>query len=79
MAFEIEDALKQMLNFNQPLADKLLLTEPSWKVLIYDRYGQDIISPLLSMKELRDLGVTINLYVCPLSLVPCFFNSFGNL
>ena len=55
------DALKQMLNFNQPLTDKILLTEPSWKVLIYDRYGQDIISPLLGMRELRDMGVTINL------------------
>ncbi|CAG0889430.1 unnamed protein product [Cyprideis torosa] len=32
-----------------------------WKVLVYDRAGQDIISPLLSVKELRDAGVTLHL------------------
>uniref|UniRef100_A0A8C6TSL2 Sec1 family domain-containing protein 1 n=1 Tax=Neogobius melanostomus TaxID=47308 RepID=A0A8C6TSL2_9GOBI len=31
------------------------------KVLIYDRFGQDIISPLLSVKELRDMGITLHL------------------
>ncbi|XP_033105179.1 sec1 family domain-containing protein 1-like, partial [Anneissia japonica] len=30
-------------------------------VLIYDRFGQDIISPLLSVRELRDMGVTLHL------------------
>lgn len=55
----ISDALKQMLNLNQPLT-KAVATEPSWKVLIYDRAGQDIISPLISIKELRDLGVTLH-------------------
>ena len=35
--------------------------EQIWKVLIYDRVGQDIISPLLSVKELRDAGVTLHL------------------
>ncbi|KAB0369026.1 hypothetical protein FD755_019031 [Muntiacus reevesi] len=30
-------------------------------VLIYDRFGQDIISPLLSVKELRDMGITLHL------------------
>jgi hypothetical protein len=32
----------------------------AWKVLIYDELGQDIISPLLTVKELRDLGVTLH-------------------
>ncbi|XP_050346666.1 protein sly1 homolog [Nymphalis io] len=53
------NALKQMLNLNQPLT-KAVATEPTWKVLIYDRVGQDIISPLISVKELRELGVTIH-------------------
>ena len=35
--------------------------ESSWKVLIYDKTGQDILGPLLSVKELRDLGVTLHL------------------
>ncbi|XP_044127858.1 sec1 family domain-containing protein 1 isoform X2 [Bufo gargarizans] len=53
-------ALRRMLNFNVPLV-KSTTGEPVWKVLIYDRFGQDIISPLLSVKELRDMGVTLHL------------------
>ena len=33
------------------------------QVLIYDTWGQDIISPLLSVKDLRDCGVTLHMYV----------------
>lgn len=53
------DAIKQMLNLNaqQP---KVLAAEPVWKILIYDRVGQDIISPIISIKELRELGVTLH-------------------
>ena len=54
------DLLKQMINFNQPVT-KTSVMEPSWKILVYDRYGQDIISPLLSVKELQELGVTLHL------------------
>ncbi|XP_032882879.1 sec1 family domain-containing protein 1 isoform X1 [Amblyraja radiata] len=53
-------ALKRMLNFNI-IPVKNSTTEPVWKILIYDRFGQDIISPLLSVKELRDLGITLHL------------------
>ncbi|XP_075974862.1 sec1 family domain containing Slh [Anticarsia gemmatalis] len=53
------NALKQMLNLNQPLT-KSVACEPTWKVLIYDRVGQDVISPLISVKELRELGVTLH-------------------
>uniref|UniRef100_A0A8C5QW49 Sec1 family domain containing 1 n=1 Tax=Leptobrachium leishanense TaxID=445787 RepID=A0A8C5QW49_9ANUR len=56
----IKSALKRMLNFNVPVV-KSSTGEPVWKVLIYDRFGQDIISPLLSVKELRDMGVTLHL------------------
>eukprot|EP00039_Didymoeca_costata_P032128 m.36905 g.36905 ORF g.36905 m.36905 type:complete len:627 (-) comp9201_c1_seq1:78-1958(-) len=38
-----------------------LASEPEWKVLVYDRYGQDILSPVISVPELRDLGVTLYL------------------
>lgn len=54
------NALKQMLNLNQPLT-KNIANEPTWKILIYDRVGQDIISPLVSVKDLRELGVTLHL------------------
>lgn len=53
-------ALKQMLNLNQHNV-KSSTSEPVWKILIYDRYGQDIISPLLSIKDLREMGVTLHL------------------
>uniref|UniRef100_A0A8C9ZEY9 Sec1 family domain-containing protein 1 n=1 Tax=Sander lucioperca TaxID=283035 RepID=A0A8C9ZEY9_SANLU len=56
----IQVALKRMLNFNAPPL-KNAAAEPVWKVLIYDRFGQDIISPLLSVKELRDMGITLHL------------------
>ncbi|CAH2012735.1 unnamed protein product [Acanthoscelides obtectus] len=51
-------AIKQMLNLNQPLT-KFSNSEPVWKILVYDRVGQDIISPLISIKELREQGVTL--------------------
>ena len=49
-----------MINFNAPQT-KANAAEPQWKILVYDRFGQDIISPLLTVKELRDLGVTLHL------------------
>ncbi|CAG9819608.1 unnamed protein product [Phaedon cochleariae] len=51
-------AIKQMLNLNQPQR-KVGNSEPVWKILVYDRVGQDIISPVISVKELREQGVTL--------------------
>uniref|UniRef100_A0A914V5L5 Uncharacterized protein n=1 Tax=Plectus sambesii TaxID=2011161 RepID=A0A914V5L5_9BILA len=69
-------ALKQLINLNQPVSGSIAV-EPVWKVLVFDRYGQDIISPLLSVKELRDLGVTLHLLLDSmreaLSDVPCVY------
>ncbi|XP_028830279.1 sec1 family domain-containing protein 1 [Denticeps clupeoides] len=53
-------ALRRMLNLNAP-PPKNSAAEPVWKVLVYDRFGQDIISPLLAVKELRDMGITLHL------------------
>ncbi|KAM7541603.1 hypothetical protein Aperf_G00000021238 [Anoplocephala perfoliata] len=52
------ESLKCMLNFNTASTKD---DEPQWKLLIYDRMGQDIIAPLFSVKELRSLGVTLHL------------------
>lgn len=52
-------SLKQMINLNAPLK-KVIAPEPVWKLLIYDRACQDIISPLISVKELQKLGVTLH-------------------
>lgn len=49
------DAVKHMLRLNSSKS------ENSWKILIFDEYGRDIIAPLLTVKELRECGVTLNL------------------
>ncbi|PRD33617.1 UNVERIFIED_CONTAM: Sec1 family domain-containing protein 1 [Trichonephila clavipes] len=46
---------------NSLFSNFVLKTCTMLEVLVYDRYGQDIISPLLSVKDLRDLGVTLHL------------------
>jgi len=63
-----------MLNFNQPLPTNVKLNEPAWKVLVYDECGQDIISPLLTVKELRDMGVTAHLYSIFMNLTFIFLS-----
>lgn len=52
--------LENLLNLNEPVAESMAV-EPVWKVLILDRYGQDIISPLITVRQLRDLGVTLHM------------------
>lgn len=32
-----------------------------WKILVYDQYGKRLISPVLSVQELRKLGITLHL------------------
>ncbi|VDP76459.1 unnamed protein product [Echinostoma caproni] len=54
----LTESIKCMLNFNCPPSTTDV---PQWKVLIYDQFGRDIISPLLTVKELRALGVTLHL------------------
>lgn len=58
--FAPSDALKVMLNLNSPIHN-MVTPEPVWKLFIYDRCGQDIVSPLISVKELRELGVTLHM------------------
>lgn len=53
-----------MLNFNEDSVsdvDKLKAKETVWKVLIYDKIGQETISPLLKVGNLRKNGVTLHL------------------
>ncbi|KAJ3074874.1 Vesicle trafficking between the ER and Golgi [Podochytrium sp. JEL0797] len=72
-----KDAVITMLNFNNkdavPAKKPLGLDSPSdgarvpqvvetvWKVLVYDKAGQDIISQLLKVNELRENGVTVHM------------------
>ncbi|KAI9348761.1 Sec1-like protein [Zopfochytrium polystomum] len=39
------------------------LSDPIWKVLVYDQAGQDIISPLLKVNELREHGITVHMHL----------------
>jgi hypothetical protein len=58
-----------MFNFNRPLSDTTEVdagTEPVWKVLIYDQFGQDVISPLLKVGDLREHGITVHMYASDL-------------
>lgn len=68
-------ALKNMLSVNsdensvrwkvrRPLATGTLRCGrcvPPLQVLVYDTFGSDILSPLLTVGELRELGVTLHL------------------
>ncbi|ORY39959.1 golgi transport protein Sly1 [Rhizoclosmatium globosum] len=72
-----KDAVIAMLNFNNKDAviqkksaglDVAIdgpkvpqLVETVWKVLVYDKAGQDIISQLLKVNELRENGVTVHM------------------
>uniref|UniRef100_A0A0K0DE99 Sec1 family domain-containing protein 1 n=1 Tax=Angiostrongylus cantonensis TaxID=6313 RepID=A0A0K0DE99_ANGCA len=73
---QILAALRNIINLNQPVTNTMI-TEPVWKILVIDKVGQDIISPLLSIKVLRDLGVTLHLLVGskrePLTDVPAVY------
>jgi hypothetical protein len=52
----LKDAVLEMLNLNQ--ADS---AEPIWKVLIYEQLGQEVISPLQKMSDLRENGITVHM------------------
>ncbi|RKO99100.1 hypothetical protein CXG81DRAFT_4903, partial [Caulochytrium protostelioides] len=47
-----------------PSDPALLAAQPVvWKVLIYDQTGQDIISPLIKVNELREQGITVHMNI----------------
>ncbi|OAF65321.1 hypothetical protein A3Q56_06953 [Intoshia linei] len=53
--------LLRMFHFNRKDLDMESQRFPEWKILIYDNYGRDIISPLFSVKQLRENGITLHL------------------
>lgn len=51
-----------MLNLNNSSSEQLVdVSEPVWKILVFDKTGQDILAPLISVKELRENGVTLHM------------------
>ncbi|KAI5647715.1 hypothetical protein M9H77_33720 [Catharanthus roseus] len=55
------ECIVRMLNLNQPLnpSGGGTANEEVYKILIYDRFCQDILSPLIHVKDLRKHGVTL--------------------
>ncbi|XP_010530661.1 PREDICTED: SEC1 family transport protein SLY1-like [Tarenaya hassleriana] len=53
------ECIVRMLNLNQPLNPDGTSNEEVYKILIYDRFCQNILSPLIHVKDLRKHGVTL--------------------
>ncbi|XP_057723729.1 SEC1 family transport protein SLY1-like [Arachis stenosperma] len=54
------ECIARMLNLNQPIsASSTTANEEVYKILIYDRFCQNILSPLIHVKDLRKHGVTL--------------------
>ncbi|WMV51679.1 hypothetical protein MTR67_045064 [Solanum verrucosum] len=53
------ECITRMLNLNQPVNAGGTANEEVYKIIIYDRFCQDILSPLIHVKDLRKHGVTL--------------------
>ncbi|KAK4724597.1 hypothetical protein R3W88_027376 [Solanum pinnatisectum] len=53
------ECITRMLNLNQPVNAGGTANEEVYKILVYDRFCQDILSPLIHVKDLRKHGVTL--------------------
>ncbi|XP_059647389.1 SEC1 family transport protein SLY1 [Cornus florida] len=53
------ECITRLLNMNQPVNSSGTANEEVYKILIYDRFCQDILSPLIHVKDLRKHGVTL--------------------
>ena len=60
------DAIKRMLNLNSDVGgesgwdkDDVVDSPENWKVLVYDLFCRDLISPLLKVGELKAMNVTL--------------------
>ncbi|TMW99335.1 hypothetical protein EJD97_002730 [Solanum chilense] len=57
------ECITRMLNLNQPVNAGGTANEEVYKILIYDRFCQDILSPLIHVKDLRKHGVTLYFHI----------------
>ncbi|KAI4297858.1 hypothetical protein L6164_037720 [Bauhinia variegata] len=53
------ECITRMLNLNQPVSATGTANEDVYKILIYDKFCQNILSPLIHVKDLRKHGVTL--------------------
>ena len=59
------DAIRKMLSLNASSTaaewDQATKDDATWKVLIYDKYCRDIISPLFKVGQLKQMNVTLHM------------------
>ncbi|GLT27918.1 hypothetical protein SLA2020_028840 [Shorea laevis] len=53
------EVVVRMLNLHQPVNSTGTANEEVYKILIYDKFCQNILSPLIHVKDLRKHGVTL--------------------
>ncbi|KAL5713843.1 Vesicle trafficking between the ER and Golgi [Ranunculus cassubicifolius] len=53
------NCIVRMLNLNQPSNSNGTANEEVYKVLIFDKFCRDILSPLIHIKDLRKHGITL--------------------
>lgn len=53
------ECIIRMLNLNQPVNPSGTTNEEVYKILIYDKFCQNVLSPLIHVKDLRKHGVTL--------------------
>jgi hypothetical protein len=58
-----KEVLMDMIRGAAPIGVKADGEGLVWKLLVYDARGRDIIAPLIKVKELHDLGVTLHLSI----------------
>jgi len=61
------EILLEILRLNQDSKGKakesVAEDSESWKVLVYDKFGSDVVAPLLTVGDLREHGVTLHLLI----------------
>ena len=86
------NALLTLLNLNNPVetpsgsaqpvakGPSLKVPAPSgppvWKVLVLDQYTKDVLATVLRVQDLRDVGVTLHVYVNLIGA--CYTSSWRN-
>lgn len=54
-------AVANMLHLNSPEGPSTSTENIVWKVLIFDKFGQDIISSIMRVNDLRENGITVHM------------------
>lgn len=54
-------AVANMLHLNSPEGPSTNTENIVWKVLIFDKFGQDIISSIMRVNDLRENGITVHM------------------